>query len=166
MTSAGSGSGTGGASCSKPYASSVIGSIYSHPIPIQSTTNPTKVMKKYGLFQFKEDATTTPWHVSYPSNLAPATLPLSKFKEDLPKFSRNNIVTKNEHLVAFSNAFRNIEVNCNDTCMRLFVNSLKGKDATNCFDLPPKILSTWEELVYWLICSITLLDSPKVRQNI
>jgi hypothetical protein len=33
--------------------------------------------------------------------------------------------------------------------MRLFVNSLEGKETVDFFDLPPKILSTWEELVYW-----------------
>jgi hypothetical protein len=60
MTYEGSGSGTRGASSSQPSASSVIGSIYSHQVPIQSTTNPTKVIKKYGLFQFEEDAMTTP----------------------------------------------------------------------------------------------------------
>jgi hypothetical protein len=37
----------------------------------------------------------------------------------------------------------------NDTCMHLFVNSLEGKAVTDFFDLPPKILSTWEELIYW-----------------
>jgi hypothetical protein len=51
--------------------------------------------------------------------------------------------------VEFSNAFHNIGANDNDTCMRLFVNSLEGKAADNFFDLLPKILSTWEELVYW-----------------
>jgi hypothetical protein len=51
--------------------------------------------------------------------------------------------------VAFSNACHNIGANDNDTCMRLFVNSLEGKVAADFFDLPPKILSTWEELVYW-----------------
>jgi hypothetical protein len=105
MTSAGSGSGTRGASSSQPSASSVIGSIYSHQVPIQSTTNPAKFIKKYGFFQFEEDAMTTPWHVSSPLNLAPATHPLPKFKENLPRFSGNNIVTTNEHLVAFSNVF-------------------------------------------------------------
>jgi hypothetical protein len=69
MTSLGSGSGTGGASSSKHFASSIIGSIYSHQVPIQSTTNPAKVINKYGLFQFVEDAMTTPWHVSSPLNL-------------------------------------------------------------------------------------------------
>jgi hypothetical protein len=73
MTSACSGSGIGGSSSLQPSASLVIGSIYSHQIPIQSNTNPAKVIKKYGLFQFEEDATTTPWHVSSPLNLAPAT---------------------------------------------------------------------------------------------
>jgi hypothetical protein len=42
MTSSGSGSGTRGSSSSQPSTSSVIGSIYSHQIPIQSTTNPDK----------------------------------------------------------------------------------------------------------------------------
>jgi hypothetical protein len=126
----------------------VIGSLYSHHIPIQSTTNPTKVIKKYGIFQFEEDAMTTPWHVSSPLNLAPATHPLPKFKDNLPRFSGNKTVTTNEHLVAFSNACHNIGDNDNDTCMRLFINSLEGKDATDFFDLPPKILSTWEELIY------------------
>jgi hypothetical protein len=127
-TSAGSGSGTGGASSSQPSASSVIGSIYSHQVLVQSTTNPTKVIKKYGIFQFKEDTTTTPWHVSSPLNLEPPTHPLPKFKENLPMFSKNNTVTTNEHLVAFSNACYNIRDNDNDTCMCLFVNSLEGKD--------------------------------------
>jgi hypothetical protein len=68
----GSGSGTKGASSSQPSASSAIGSIYSHQVPIQSTTNPIKAINKYGLFQFEEDATTTPCHVSSPLNLAPA----------------------------------------------------------------------------------------------
>jgi hypothetical protein len=160
MTSAGSGSGTRGASSSQPSASSVIGSIYSHQIPIQSTTNPAKVIKKYGLFQFEEDATTTPWHISSPLNLAPTTHPLPKFKDHLPRFSGNGIVTTNEHLVAFSNAFHNIGANDNDTCMHLFVNSLEGKVATYFFDLPPKILSTWEELVYWFKSTYGQPKSP------
>jgi hypothetical protein len=141
--------GTRGASSSQPSTSSVIGSLYSHQVPIQSTTNPTKVIKKYGLFQFEEDDTTTPWHVSSPLNLAPATCPLPTFKEYLPRFSGNNTVTTNEHLVEFSNVFHTIGANENNTCMCLFVNSLEGKERTYFFDLPPKILSTWEELVYW-----------------
>jgi hypothetical protein len=139
MASSGGSGGTGSAPSSQYSSSSVIGSLYSHHIPVQSTTNPTKVIKKYGLFQFEEDATTTPWHVSSPLNLAPATRPLPKFKENLPKFSGNNTVSTNEHLVAFSNACHNIGANDNDTCMRLFVNSLEGKVATDFFDLPPKI---------------------------
>jgi hypothetical protein len=51
--------------------------------------------------------------------------------------------------VEFSNVCHNIGANDNDTFMRLFVNSLEGKAATDFFDLPPKIVSTWEELVYW-----------------
>jgi hypothetical protein len=149
IKSAGSGSGTGGASSSQPSASSVIGSIYSHKVPIQSTTNSTKVIKKYGLFQFEEDATTTPWHASSPLNLTPATQPLPKFKENLPRFLGNNTVTTNKHLVSFSIACHNIGANDNDTCMCLFFISLEGKAATYVFDLPSKIFSTWEELVYW-----------------
>jgi hypothetical protein len=149
MTSSGGSGGTQSDSYSQSSSSSVIGSLYSHHIPVQSTTNPTKVIKKYGLFQFEEDATTTPWHVSSPLNLSPATRPLPKFKEHLPRFLGNNIVTTNKHLMAFSNAFHNIGSTDNDTCMHLFVNSLEGKVAVDLFDLPPKILSTWEELIYW-----------------
>jgi hypothetical protein len=82
-------------------------------------------------------------------NLAPTTRPLPKFKDHLPKFSGNGIVTTNEHLVAFVNACHNIGANNNDTCMCLFVNSLEGEVAEEFFYLSPKILSTWEELVYW-----------------
>jgi hypothetical protein len=149
MASSGGSGGTISASSSQSSASSVIGSLYSHQVPVQSTTNPTKVIKKYGIFQFEEDAITTLWHVSSPLNLAPATRPLLKFKEHIPRFSGNNTVTTNKHLVAFSNACHNIGANNNATCMCLFVNSLEGKAATDFFDLPPNILSTWEELIYW-----------------
>jgi hypothetical protein len=117
MASSGGSSGTGSAPYSQysSSSSSVIGILYSHHILVQSTTNPTKVIKKYGIFQFEEDTTTTPWHVSSPLNLALATHPLPKFKEHLPKFPRNITVTTNEHLVAFSNSFHNIGANNNDT---------------------------------------------------
>jgi hypothetical protein len=59
MTSLGSGSGTEGCTSLQDSTSYVIGSIYSHQIPIQSTTNTTKLIKRYWLFQFEEDATTT-----------------------------------------------------------------------------------------------------------
>jgi hypothetical protein len=149
MTSSGGGSGTGGSSSSQPSASSVIGSIYSHKIPTPSTTNPSNVINKYELFQFEEDTTTTPWYMYSPLNHAPSTQPLPKFKDDLPRFSGNSTVTTNEHLVSFSNVFHNIGGNDNDTCMCLFVNSHKEKVVVDCFDLQPKILSTWVELVYW-----------------
>jgi hypothetical protein len=86
MTSSGGSGGTEGASSSQFSASSVIGSLYSHQVPVQSTTNSTKVIKKYGIFQFEEYATTTPWHVSSHLNLTPATHPLPKFKEHIPRF--------------------------------------------------------------------------------
>jgi hypothetical protein len=147
MAYSGGSGGTGSDPSSQSSSSSVIGSLYNHHIPVQSTTNPSKFIKKYGLFQFEEDATTTSWHVSSPLNLAPATHPLPNFKEHLPKFSGNNTVSTNEHLVAFYNACHNIGANDNDTCMRLFFNSLEGKAETDFFDLPP-ILSTSEELIY------------------
>jgi hypothetical protein len=83
--------GYGGTRCASSYqysSSSMIGSLYSHHAPVQSTTNPAKVIKKYGLFQFEEDATNTSWHVSSPLNLALATRPLPKFKEHLPRIFR------------------------------------------------------------------------------
>jgi hypothetical protein len=49
MASSGGSGGTASAPSSQYSSSSVIGSLYSHHIPIQSTTNPTKVIKKYGL---------------------------------------------------------------------------------------------------------------------
>jgi hypothetical protein len=87
--------------------------------------------------------------VSSPLNLALATCLLPKFKENLLRFSGNNTASTNKHLATFSNACHNILANDNDTCMRLFVNSLEGKAAADFFDLLPKILSTWEELIYW-----------------
>jgi hypothetical protein len=149
MASIGGASGVGGDSSSQTLASSVIGILYSHRVPIQYATNPTKFIKKYRLFQFEEDDTTTPWRVSSPLNIAPSTRSLQKFKEHLLRFSGNNTITTNEHIVAFSNAFHNIGTNNNNTCMRIFVNSLEGKETTYFFDLPPNILSSWEELVYW-----------------
>jgi hypothetical protein len=149
MASSGGSGGIGSAPYSQSSSSSVIGSLYSHHIHVQSTTNPTKVIKRYGLFQFEEDTTTTLWHVSSPLNLAPATRPLPKFKEHLPKFSGNNTVSTNEHLVEFSNSCHNIGANDNDNCMHLFINSLEGKVAAKFFGIPPKIISTWEELIYW-----------------
>jgi hypothetical protein len=68
--------------------------------------------------------------------------------------------------VEFSNAFHNIGANENDTCMCLLVNSLEGKDAADFFDLPPKIRSTWEELIYWFISTYGQSKSPaeKLRE--
>jgi hypothetical protein len=93
-------------------------------------------------------------------NLAPATRPLPKFKEHLPKFSGNTIVSTNKHVVAFSNDCHNIRANNNDTGMNLFVNSLGGKVTIDFFDLPPKILSTWDELVYWFKSTYGQSKSP------
>jgi hypothetical protein len=89
-----------------------------------------------------------------------ATRLLPKFKEHLPSFLGNNTVTTNEHLVAFSNSCHNIGANDNDTCMCLFFNSLEGKTSTYFFDLPPKILSTWGDLVYWFNSTYGQSKSP------
>jgi hypothetical protein len=130
-------------------SSQTLGSMYSGYNPTISTANPTKVIWKFGLFQFEEDLNTTPWHVPSPLNLNPTNAPFPKFKYYLPKFSRNGTCTVDEHLNAFSNACHNIGVNDNDTCMHLFVNSLDEKLVVDFFDLPPKYFSTWDELCYW-----------------
>jgi hypothetical protein len=109
MVSSGGSGGTGSASSSQSSALSVIGNLYSHHILVQSTTNPTKVIKKYGVFQFEEDATITPWHVFSPLNLAPITLPLPKFNNwcaiymtktnhNLEMVEEINYVRKTNHL--------------------------------------------------------------------
>ena len=132
-----------------PTGSTLLGNMYSGYNPTASANDPTKVIKTYGLFQFEEDANTTPWHVPSPLNLAPARQPLPKFKDYLPKFSGNGTCTVKDHLNDFSNACHNIGANTNGTCMRLFVNSLEGKASSDFFDLPPKSFSTWAELCYW-----------------
>jgi len=48
----GSRGGTSSSSSSQPSSLTSIGSIYIHVVPVQSTTNSSKVIKKYGLFQF------------------------------------------------------------------------------------------------------------------
>jgi hypothetical protein len=116
-----------------------------------------------GFFHFEEDPTTTPWHVSSPLNLTLATCPLPKLKEHLPRFLGNNTVTTNEHLVTFSNSCHNIGDNENDTCIHLFVNSLEGKATVDFFELPPKILSTWEDLVYWSKSTYGQSKSPSEK---
>jgi hypothetical protein len=50
MASSGGYGGTGSASSSQYFTSSVSSSLYRHHILVQSTTNPTKVIKKYGIF--------------------------------------------------------------------------------------------------------------------
>jgi hypothetical protein len=162
MTSSGGGSGSSsGSTSSQASTSSLIGSMYNHYNHVVSTTNPTKVIKQFGLFKFEEDLDATPWHVSSPLNLAPTTTPLPKFKDHLPKFSGNGTISVNEHLIAFSNACHNIGENENDICMCLFVNSLEGKVATDFFELPPKFS------LLGMNCLIGLslhMDNPKVQQ--
>jgi hypothetical protein len=148
MTSFGGSGSTDGSSSSQTSTSSLIGSMYNHYNHVVSTTNSAKVIKQFGLFKFDGDLNITMWHVSSPLDLAPTTTPLPKFKDHLPKFSGNGTISTNEHLIAFSNAYHNIRENENDNCMHLFVNSLEGKVATEFFELPPNIFSTWAELSY------------------
>jgi hypothetical protein len=54
MTSSGGSGGTGGASSSHNSTSSVIGILYSHQVPVQSTTNPAKVIKIKDSFSLKK----------------------------------------------------------------------------------------------------------------
>jgi hypothetical protein len=54
MASVGGSGGTGGASSSQPSTSLVIGSLYSHQFPVQSTTNPTKVIRSMDSFNSKK----------------------------------------------------------------------------------------------------------------
>jgi len=44
----------------------------------------------------------------------------------------------------------------------LFVNSLEGKAAANFFELPPKVFSTWDELIYWFKSTY---GQPKIPTN-
>jgi hypothetical protein len=125
-----------------------INSIANHHILVQSVTNPTKSINKFGLFQFEEDATNTPWHVYSPLNLTLTANLLPKFKDHLPKYSGNGTISTKEHLITFSNACHNIGENDNDTCMNLFFNSLEGKDELF-FEFPPNVISTRDELTYW-----------------
>ena len=158
------------ANLGNPAGSTLLGSMYSGYNPIVSANDPKKVIKSYGLFQFEEDLNATPWHVSSPLNLAPARIPLPKFKDYLPKFFGNGTCTVEDHLNAFSNACHNIGANTNDTCMRLFVNSLEGKASSDFFDLPPKSFSTWAELCYWFKSTFgqpqTLVDWLKEYNNL
>jgi hypothetical protein len=134
--------------------------MYSHFNHVQSTTNPTKVIKQYGLFQFEEDANATPWNVSSPLDLAQPPLLFQSLKIIFLNFLVMELFQINEHLVSFSNACHNIGENENDTCMRLFVNSLEGKVVVDFFELPPKIFTTWDELSYWFKSTYGQPQSP------
>lgn len=127
----------------------LLGSVYSGHVPQAHPNNLNKVIKKSGIFEFFEDVNPTPWYVPSPLNLAPATTPLPKFKDYLPKFSGNVTCTIEEHLNAFSNACNNIRATANDVFLRLFVNALEGKVIADFFNFPPKCFSNWVELCYW-----------------
>jgi hypothetical protein len=151
MNSSGSSGSTSGSISSQDSTYSLIRSMYNHYNLVVSTTNFSKLIKQYDLFKFEEDANDTLSHVSSPIDLALATTPLPKFKDNFPTVSGNDTISIIEHLISFSNACHNIGENKNDTCMRLFVNSLEWKAAIDLFELPPNIFSTWVELSYWFM---------------
>jgi hypothetical protein len=79
-----------------------------HVKKILDTLQREKLYVKLSKCEFGKTALVYLGHISSPLNLTPATCPLPKFKENLPRFLGNNTVTTNEHLVAFSNSCHNI----------------------------------------------------------
>jgi len=70
------------------------------------------------------------------------------------------VIVEKLHLRAFSNACTILEVNDNDSCMLLFINSLEG-NATSLFaNLPDECMSTWSELSYWFTSTFGHFDNP------
>jgi hypothetical protein len=129
--------------------------------PVVSTTNPGKVIRKYGLFEFEEDLNNFSWFVPTPLRFAHLVNPLPhKFKNHLPLFHDDGIVTVVEHLRAFSNACIILGVNDNDSCMLLFMNSLQGNAASLFSNLPDGCISTYFELSYWFTSTFGHLDNP------
>jgi hypothetical protein len=96
-------------------------------------------------------------------NLAPKTNHLPKFRDHLPTFLGNDIISTEENLIAFLNSYHNIGANENDKCMCLFVNSLEGKIVADFFEFPSKIFSMWEELVYLFKSTFGQPKSPADR---
>jgi hypothetical protein len=88
-----------------------------------STTNPGKVIQKYGIFEFEEDLTNSPWFVPTSLKFAHPVNPLPhKFNHHLPLFHGDGVVLVVEHLCAFSNTCIILGVNGNNSCMLLFMN--------------------------------------------
>jgi hypothetical protein len=138
-----------------------IGSLFGGCNPVVSTTNPGKVIHKYGIFELEEDLNNSPWFVPTPLKFAHLVHPLPhKFKQHLPLFHGDGTVTVVEHLRAFSNACTILGVNDNDSCMILFMNSLQGNVASLFSNLPDECISTWFELSYWFTSTFGHLDNP------
>jgi len=137
-----------------------IDNMFSHTNPTAHPSNPRKVIKKLGIFQYEVDVDAMPWLVKSPLNLAPPNDPLPKFKYHLPKFSRNEVMTTKKHLAAFSNACINIDTNDNNVCVCLFINSLEGIAAAKFFEFPDKVFSTWNELTYWFKSTFRNINNP------
>jgi hypothetical protein len=129
--------------------SQLMGSMFSGCNHVVSTTNPGKVIRKYGIFEFEEDLNNSPWFVPTPLKFVHPinTLP-HKFKNHMPLFHGDRIVTVIEHLHAFSNACIILGVNDNNSCMLLFMNSLQGDATSLISNLPDGCISTYFELSY------------------
>jgi hypothetical protein len=105
--------------------SQLIGILFGGCNHVVSATDPGKVVRKYGLFDFEEDINNSPWFVPIPLKFAHLVKPLPhKFKNHLPLFHGNGTVMVIEHVCVFSNSCAILGVNNNDTCMLLFMNSL------------------------------------------
>jgi len=61
------------------------GSLYSSFNLIQFTPTPPKVIRKYDLFQFKEELNATPWNVSSPLDLTPTNTPFPSLEDETSK---------------------------------------------------------------------------------
>ena len=129
--------------------SQLIGSLFGGFNPVVSGINPMKFVRKYGLFEFKEDLNNSPWFVPTPLSFAhPVNLLPHKFKDHLPLFRGDGTVTTIEHLRAFLNVCAILGVNNNDGCMLLFINSLQGDVSLLFSSLLDECISTWFELSY------------------
>lgn len=65
--------------------------MYSGCVPQTNPNYPNKVINKFEIFEFSEYLNVDQWHVPSSLNLSPATTPLPKFKDYLPKFLGNRM---------------------------------------------------------------------------
>jgi hypothetical protein len=79
--------------------SQLIGSMFSGCSHVFSTTNPRKIIHKYGIFEFEEDLNNFPWFVPNPLKFSHLVNSFpNKFKKNLYLFLGDGVVTIEEHL--------------------------------------------------------------------